>query len=204
MKNIFKLLLTLTVVCTLSPNVEAQQYQYQTKHQFAVSYGVIPNSAWISAIEDVETIVSSVGLVGYDNDKDLGAISVEYLYQASDLVAVGATGVYAHTTKDIIFELDKSKGGTATSDFITIMPVVKFDWLRRESVGLYSKFSAGVSVIKENQEWRGADDYKHTSACFNFQASLIGVEAGNTNIRAFAELGVGEQGMAVVGVRFRF
>lgn len=203
MKSIFKVLLAVVIICSLSSAVKAQEF-YQTKHQLSVSYGVIPNSTWISAIEDCATIISSVGLVGYDNDKDIGAISAEYLYHVSDLIAVGASGVFAHTQKDIIFEADKSKGGTEKINFFTVMPTVKFDWLRKEHVGLYSKVAAGVSIINDSQKCVGADDYKHTSACFNFQASFIGVEVGSANVRAFAELGLGEQGMLLAGVRFRF
>lgn len=203
MKNIFKVLLAAVIICSLSSTVKAQEF-YNTKHQLAVSYGVIPNSTWISAIEDFAMIVSTVGQVAYDNDKDLGAISAEYLYHVSPVVSVGAAGVFARTTKDIIFEADKSKGGTATNNFFTIMPTVKFDWLRKEHLGLYSKVAAGVSIIDQKQTCRGADDYNHTSACFNFQASLFGIEAGSENVRAFAEFGLGEQGMILAGVRFRF
>jgi len=39
---------------------------------------------------------------------------------------------------------------------------------------------------------------------FNFQASLIGVEVGSQKLRGFAEFGVGEQGIAQAGVRYKF
>ena len=39
---------------------------------------------------------------------------------------------------------------------------------------------------------------------FNFQASLIGVEVGNQQVRGFAEVGVGEQGIFLGGVRYKF
>ena len=39
---------------------------------------------------------------------------------------------------------------------------------------------------------------------FNFQATAIGVEAGSSHVRAFTELGIGEQGIALAGVRFKF
>ena len=200
MKKSLKLLLLCTFICASLFNAKAQQYQ--TKHQFAVGYGAVPNSTWISTLEDITTIISTVGVITYDNDKDIGAISMEYLYHASDLIAVGAIGVYAHTTKDMI--IGKNKEGTANLNFMTFMPAVKFDWLRKEHIGLYSKIGVGVSVINEKQSCRGAEDYKHTTACFNWQASFFGIEVGDTNIRGFAEFGVGEQGMLAVGVRFRF
>ena len=39
---------------------------------------------------------------------------------------------------------------------------------------------------------------------FNFQASLIGVEAGGQHLRGFAEFGIGEQGVALAGIRYKF
>ena len=38
----------------------------------------------------------------------------------------------------------------------------------------------------------------------NWQASLLGFEAGSPTIRAFAELGTGEQGIVLAGLRYKF
>ena len=39
---------------------------------------------------------------------------------------------------------------------------------------------------------------------FNFQVSAIGAEFGNQSVRGFAELGFGELGVALIGVRYKF
>ena len=39
---------------------------------------------------------------------------------------------------------------------------------------------------------------------FNFQVSAIGVEVGSPKFRGFAELGYGEQGIALIGLRYKF
>ena len=38
----------------------------------------------------------------------------------------------------------------------------------------------------------------------NWQVSLIGIEAGSPTVRGFAELGTGEQGIILAGVRYKF
>ena len=85
------------------------------------------------------------------------------------------------------------------------MPAVKFNWLRKEKVGLYSKLAAGVTFtsnnIKDTDKTVSSD--KDKDLMFNFQASMIGVEVGTT-IRGFAEIGVGEQGLILLGLRYRF
>ena len=97
-----------------------------------------------------------------------------------------------------------------TRTYFSFMPSVKLNWLRKHNWGLYSKVAAGATYIRFAQ-----DDYddngKKTNEkrtvndlMFNFQASLIGIEAGGQNVRGFIELGVGEQGVALAGVRCKF
>ena len=86
---------------------------------------------------------------------------------------------------------------------------MKLDWLRKHNWGMYTKLAAGVTyahVTDQDYEDGKKTDEKITSKdlLFNFQASLIGVEAGNQHVRGFAEFGVGEQGIALVGLRYKF
>jgi hypothetical protein len=90
------------------------------------------------------------------------------------------------------------------------MPSVKFNWLRKNSWGLYSKVAVGASVARfsdqdynENGKLTGEKNITN-DVFFNFQASLIGIEAGNQQVRGFAEVGVGEQGIFLGGVRYKF
>ena len=76
------------------------------------------------------------------------------------------------------------------------IPAVKFHWYRRAWFGSYSKLGAGLTFLP----WReGKDRFQ-----FNFQVSFLGLEAGPEFLRAFAEVGVGEQGIVVAGLRYRF
>ena len=90
------------------------------------------------------------------------------------------------------------------------MPAVKFNWLRKANWGMYSKVAIGASLANSSKE-----DYNENGKLtgqkentndvfFNFHASLLGVEAGNQHVRGFAELGLGEQGIILGGVRYRF
>ena len=70
--------------------------------------------------------------------------------------------------------------------------------------------AAGVSYARFNDEDYDENGKKNgnnavsNDLLFNYQASLIGVEAGSAHLRAFAELGIGEQGIVLGGVRFKF
>jgi hypothetical protein len=86
------------------------------------------------------------------------------------------------------------------------MPAVKFDWLRRQYFGLYSKLAIGATLRSEKIDYYADDkkDFSENGLHVNWQVSVIGVEAGGTQLRGFLELGTGEQGIALLGVRYKF
>ena len=124
----------------------------------------------------------------------------------SPLVGVGGIGVYTRHEQDVV--QNEEVTGKRNSNYYTIMPAVIFNWLRKSRWGMYSKLGAGYT--RGNYSTTGKDssgnDTRSTSNnnFFNFQVSLVGIEAGNRSVRGFAELGFGEQGLIHGGIRFRF
>ena len=49
-----------------------------------------------------------------------------------------------------------------------------------------------------------SNSYDDSTIHVNWQASLLGIEAGSPTIRGFAELGFGEQGIILAGLRYKF
>ena len=85
------------------------------------------------------------------------------------------------------------------------MPTVKFNFVRKKNFGLYSKAGLGVTYRTESIDYDdGSEDYSEKALLFNWQLSFIGVEAGSPYMRAFAELGFGEQGIVCAGLRYKF
>lgn len=178
------------------------QAQDELRHEVSVSYGVVPNSLWLDITSDV---LSSMFGATYDNCDAAGPIGLEYHYRTSHLIAVGAIATFAKNTEEEKFQNDVAR--TCKNTYFTVMPSVKFNWLNRSKWGLYSKVAAGVSLRHSNiKDKEGINAKKETDdlAFFNFQISAIGVEGGSENVRGFVELGMGEQGVALAGVRFRF
>ena len=87
-----------------------------------------------------------------------------------------------------------------------MLPAVKIDWLHKKYFGMYSKAAVGVTLTSKKEDYSDASnkDISESNVDFNWQASLLGIEAGSPNIRAFVELGVGEQGIFVGGLRCKF
>ena len=196
------LLATLAISALMYVPVQAQE---ETRHEIAVSYGAVPNSTWVDVLTDV--IPAMFGET-FDNHRYVGPIGLEYFYHTSPLIGVGAVAVFATNNEDGFY--NKIQTSHVNKSYFTFMPSVKFNWLRKKNWGMYSKVAAGVTYTHfDQQEYdevgkKTNDKTTVNDLFFNFQASLLGVEAGNQNVRGFVELGVGEQGIALAGIRFKF
>lgn len=189
----------LTVTCA-----QAQKYEYSNKHEVAISYGRISNSDWIDTFEK---ITSAIFNEQYDNDSYIGPFSVEYFYRMEPWLCLGGIMTYGKLTQDVFRGKDRDeKEGDLSNTYFSVMPAVKLDWLRSQYFGLYSKLAVGATLRSEKIDYKSTEykDHDKTSVHLNWQASAIGAEAGSPTVRGFFELGVGEQGMAVIGLRCKF
>ena len=118
-----------------------------------------------------------------------GTFGIEYFRSLGDLVSVGAIGsVY------LFFSQDEGKKDFDYANY-SLMPAVKLRWYQREWFSAYSKFGFGASYLGYKEEGKKIG--------ISFQASLLGVEVGKS-LRGFVEAGVGDQGVALAGIRYRF
>lgn len=198
--NMKKIILLVAVAIMTVTGVKAQS---DTKQEIAVSYGALSNSDWLNI---VETLVGAFFAQTYDNEVFIGPISLEYFYHLKPWVGVGAITDFGYLSKDAYYGGKKDEpDGYFKAQCYTFMPAFKFDWLRRDRVGLYSKLGAGVTYRIENVTYND-DDHENQSRSqthFNFQVSVLGVEVGR-HFRGFAEFGMGEQGVIQAGLRYRF
>lgn len=199
-----KILLMVAVAVMTATSVNAQVGYDDTKQEVAVSIGGLSNSTWMSIGEDLGTVIGSFGTATYDDGKFTGPISVESFYHLDAKWGVGLIGVFTQEKKDMFFQ--KEKIGEAKNVYYTLMPAAKYNWLRKKNFGMYTKLAAGFSFLSQKEEStdKSFEDKSESSVCFNFQASLLGMEFGSPYLRGFLELGVGEQGLALIGVRCKF
>jgi len=200
MKKFFLITVTALMATT---SVKAQNGYDNTKHEVAISYGIDSNSQMLDAFENVGGIMFGGE---FKNESFIGPIAAEYFYRIKNWLGVGGIVVYGHNTEDAYLRGDDDKIGEHKNTYITVMPAAKFDWFRKKNVGLYSKLALGATFRSEKIDSAHPDvkDESDSSVHFNWQASLIGIEAGIPTVRGFAELGFGEQGILVAGVRFKF
>ena len=157
-----------------------------------------------SASNILSIITSSISAAAGDQSSFWGPIGVEYYYHVSPVVGVGAVAAYAGCKA----EDEKTHQDDLTETFITVMPSVKFNWLRKKHFGLYSAASAGVLFCSvscnDNAKTADPNAKDETVAVFMFQATAIGAEFGGEQLRGFVEAGIGEKGQLCAGLRYKF
>ena len=193
-----KFMMTLMAAMLLCGTMNAQE----NKHEISVSYGAGTTTDFIDGWGKVGALMFTGGTTTFENEKHFGPIAAEYFYRISPVVGVGVIGVYEKTTEEAHYR--GTKIGKTTRSDISVMPAVKFNWLRKQNWGMYSKIGAGVTFEKKKE----TDDEKNTSksdnaTMFNFQVTALGVEFGKT-VCGFAEVGFGEQGAVLAGRRYKF
>ena len=199
-----KILVMVAVAMMTAMNVSAQNGYNDTKHEMAVSIGLYSNSQWLDVLENATVIIASGTTASFDNDRFIGPLSAEYFYHMKPWVGVGGIFVYGNNKQDILFS--GKKDGELSHAYYTLMPAVKFDWLRKKHFGMYSKLAVGMTLRTESVDSDDPDvkSEDETMTHVNWHLSLLGIEAGSPAIRAFAELGFGEQGILQAGVRYKF
>lgn len=157
------------------------------KQELSVSYGVVTNNNMGNLFMELITLsFAEVDL------RFSGAANIDYLHRLSNTVWLGASGSYefGREPRDAKFE--------SRHHYITLMPTAKFFWFHRDKFAMYSRLAVGCTYIHGRSD--GERDQLFIPA---FQLSPIALEAGG-KVRYFLELGLGTQGIALTGVRFRF
>jgi hypothetical protein len=182
------------VIAAMMVTLNANAQSDEQKNEIGVYYGFASASSYVSILSGA---FSSV-FTSSEQGSLWGPIGVEYYRHISPVVAIGGVVSIAGCKwgDDDFFK----------STYITVMPSVKFNWLRKNNLGLYSAASAGIMFIndKVDKGYNGTKNVKSDNVTtFMFQGTLLGAEVGG-KFRGFAELGFGEKGVVCAGLRYRF
>ena len=201
MKKILALVaVAMSAVASMSAQ-DAQNGYDNTRHEVGISFGLWSNSQIIDGFE-----IIGGALVGaqYENEKFFGPVTAEYFYHVKNWLGVGGIFAYGQNKQDAYIGGDKD--GEMKNSYVTLLPAVKFDWLRKKHFGMYSKLAFGATLRSESYDNVSPDeeDSDDSDIHVNWQVSLLGLEFGGPTFRGFFELGTGEQGIALVGLRYKF
>ena len=197
-----KFLVLVAVAMMTAMNVSAQNGYDETKHEVAITLGIYSNSQIIDAFENI-----GGALVGakFENESFTVPISAEYFYHVKPWLGVGGIFAYGQNKQDVYLLGDKD--GEIKNTYLTLMPAAKFDWLRKKHFGMYSKLAFGATLRQESVTSYNLEKNPSSNDVMvhvNWQVSPIGMEFGGVYLRGFAELGIGEQGTLLAGLRYKF
>lgn len=224
-----RVLLATVLVLGVTASAKAQRYEIGPRHEVRASMGVKPSNTiyhgFVNSSDYYYNQYSSL-LTPPDNYQDfydayeyglhydklkyydsrvakIPSVGLSYTYRAKRWCEVGAVVAYTGSfNKRYAVDGDYCVG-SCKEHFLIVMPTVRFVWLRRDLVRMYSSVSLGIvgSWMRTN--------YDYTSPlCIGslmpaFEAIPIGLSVGR-QVFGFAELGYSDRGWLNVGVGFRF
>ncbi len=131
-----------------------------------------------------------------------GTYSLGYLYRATPVVGVGMTVSYSALGRNLYSNADNSTVGRDVGHYVSFVAMVRFSWLNRKWVSLYSALGLGFGIGVERTNNGLGSVRRETLSCFTGQYTPIGITVGR-RLYGFAELGLGAQGSFICGIGYR-
>lgn len=124
----------------------------------------------------------------------ISAISAEYGYTLKPWLKMGAKFSYMGSWQTRYDGLSNERTGSRKTNIFALLCNVRFDWLRRKSISLYSSIGVGMAARAE----------LNNNAIFPMcDCTFVGMSVGRS-FYGFVELGGGIGGWARVGVGVNF
>ena len=197
MKKIF-LLAVAAVMATMS--VSGQDAYADMKHEMAITSGGLSLSQFI----DLGMLAIDLGQ--QDNvmySLNGHAYTVEYFYRLKKWLGVGGMLMYGNGKPKA--EVNNALVAEAKNHYLSLMPAVKLDWVRRQYFGMYSKLAVGLTSRHQSMKGAGESRFEETNYFHpNFHLTAVGMDFGSPHFRGFIDLGFGEQGIFSLGLRYKF
>jgi hypothetical protein len=179
-----KRIMMIAAMMVAALGVSAQNDDF--KDEIGVYYGFGAASDIVSTIATALTAYSNSDQSGF-----WGPVGVEYYHHVTPVVALGAMASVAGCKW--------GNDGEQKTQYYTLMPAIKFNYLRTNHFGMYSGVAAGFMIA--SLSGNGESDSKVN---FMGQITGLGLEFGGQQLRGFTEFGFGERGMLTVGARYKF
>jgi hypothetical protein len=193
-------MVAVALMATMSVNAQNEEL----RHEVSVAYGGPSLSQFGSGLGE------GLGLAftnsEYDDGNIFGPISAEYFYHPNNpRLAVGGIITYSKWDSDVLRRSNHNdKLGERNRNYLSVMPGIKWDWVNKNSFGFYPKAAAGpMFVFCKSEDYESNKSLTQNGTYFLFQCSPIGIEFGG-KFRGFAEIGLGEQGVLLGGLRYKF
>jgi len=218
------------VLCAFFSGIVAQKKEFfkEKKHELRLSYGSVNDDNYYDRFHIYSGYLYG-GYYNYGNydrlysnsyisdvsvysgaTKTTGVFSGSYFYNMSSLrFSFGSAVSYSGYNTDFYNRIDDKKRGYLKGHNIAITPIIRYSWISKEKIRLYSgigwSFYWDISNYKLKPS-HGKNSVKHTSTKFSneFMLTPIGFSYGK-ELFVFGEINLGGRtGNFVGGVGYRF
>jgi len=193
-------------------SISGQNIYADSKHEVGISSG-FPST---SHIADLGRMINDVGrddgvMYSVNNSH---SFTLEYFYRVKEWLGVGGMLIYG-TGNPVATEIadgtpiSEIKNGAKIAEmknhYVSLMPTVKFDWIRRQYFGMYSKVGLGLTSRHEQTVYSHYTRSNEQASFIhlNGHLTLVGMDFGSPHFRGFFDLGFGEQGIILLGLRYK-
>ncbi|MGB5929113.1 MAG: hypothetical protein WBH03_13125 [Cyclobacteriaceae bacterium] len=169
-------------------------------HEIRVSYGwlTLPYLAEVSL--DFISEELSGGNYTSTNSRYSGGVAVAYRHHMHERITWEVAFGYERARHDVL--LGNSLVGDNKATYYTLMGAFDFYYINNPNFQMYSGLSLGGSLRNQDAVVEGVP-LSMSTPIVAFQADLLGLRFGN-RIGAFAEFGVGYEGLVKLGISSRF
>lgn len=134
----------------------------------------------------------------------LPTFSFTYYYSVLTWLQVGGEVQYYGEYSVVRDRLTHDRLGVSGYSALNIMPSVRFQYLNKRYVGLYSGVSLGLFLgFTSGSKLYDPTNSNECGVLPAFQVTALGVRVGN-KVFGTAEIGVGNKGFATIGIGARF
>lgn len=130
------------------------------------------------------------------------SVGLSYTYRAKRWCEVGVAAAYTGTFNKRYSAFDGSQVGRGKEHFLVVLPTVRFVWMRRDLVRLYSTVSAGIVCSWLRTDYNYTSPLTVRSTIFGAEFIPLGISVGR-RVFGFAEVGYSERGWLNIGVGIR-
>ena len=214
MKTSIKLF-TLIIALSLCQLAVAQKNSFTPEHEFRLGIGAYPLAQsidyffrstpfYMDGFDAGYPGSSYESALTYTGSRNFtGAISAGYSFNVLRWLSVGGTFTYSGDSQKRYDRATDQEQEKNSANRFYLMPTVRFNYLNRPVIRLYSQIGVGISYMHEREFFKGKA-YTTSGWGTSAQVTLLGISVGK-QLFGFAELlGTGVQGSVVVGIGYKF
>lgn len=193
------------------PSFDFSRQGTEHKHEVRLTVGISPLFENDFYIYDGEVVapkypntISPDDLTYRGALKTSGGYALSYMYSPLRWFSVGLYAGYVCQWQPTHLRAGQAIVSTTTERHLMLVPTVRFTYLNRPIVRLYSSIGVGVGFCRERT--RNVDGHIEANRNEHFcpaEVTILGVSVGR-RLFGFAELSTGSMGVCSAGIGYKF